>query len=114
MKPDAPWLHEDWASDDSAVPNVAGHEQYKFGDLESGFEAADVVVKREYRTQTVHQGYIEPQNATASWSPDGRLTIWCSSQGHFGMRGNVARILGLPESAVKVVPMKLEAGSAGS
>ena len=113
MKPDSPWLHEDWASDGSAIPNVAGHEHHTFGDLESGFEAADVIVEREYRTQTVHQGYIEPQNATASWSADGRLTVWCSSQGHFGMRDNVARILGLPESAVKVVPMEIGGGFGG-
>ncbi len=113
MKPGAPWLHEDWASDGSETPNVAGHEQHKFGDLESGFASADVVVEREYRTQTVHQGYIEPQNATASWSPDGRLTVWCSSQGHFGIRDNVARILGLPESAVKVIPMEIGGGFGG-
>ena len=113
MKPDAPWLHENWKSDDAAIPNVAGHEQHTFGDLESGFEAADVVVEREYRTQTVHQGYIEPQNATASWSPDGRLTVWCSSQGQFGIRDNVARILGLPESSVKVIPMEIGGGFGG-
>ena len=34
MKPDAPWLHENWASDGSETPNVAGHEQHKSGDLE--------------------------------------------------------------------------------
>ena len=54
----------------------------------------DRVFEREYRTKTVHQGYIEPQNATAWWSPDGRLTVWCSSQGHFGVRDNTARITG--------------------
>ena len=67
----------------------------------------------EYRTKTVHQGYIEPQNATAWWSPDGRLTVWCSSQGHFGVRDNIARILGLPVSQVKVVPLEIGGGFGG-
>ena len=62
------------------------------------------VVEREFRTKTVHQGYIEPQNGTASWSPEGRLTIWCSSQGHFGIRDAVAELLDIPVSQLKVVP----------
>ena len=113
MRPGAPWLHEDWASDEAAIPNVAGHEQYTFGDLDGGFEQADVIIEREFRTQSVHQGYIEPQNATAWWEPGGRLTIWCSSQGHFGIRDNTARVLRLPESQVKVVPMEIGGGFGG-
>ena len=78
-----------------------------------GFAEADRVFEREFRTKTVHQGYIEPQNATAWWSPDGRLTVWCSSQGHFGVRDNTARILGLPVSQVKVVPLEIGGGFGG-
>lgn len=114
MKPDAPWLHEDWAIDNpDQIPNVAGQENYQFGDLANGFDLADLVVEREFRTQSVHQGYIEPQNATASWPPDDRLTIWCSSQGHFGIRTNVARVLGISESEIKVVPMEIGGGFGG-
>ena len=61
----------------------------------------------------MHQGYIEPQNAAAWWSPDDRLTVWCSSQGHFGIRDNTARVLGLPVSQVKVVPMEIGGGFGG-
>ena len=31
-----------------------------------------MIVEREFHTATVHQGYIEPQNATALWNPDGQ------------------------------------------
>ncbi|MCH7745025.1 MAG: xanthine dehydrogenase family protein molybdopterin-binding subunit, partial [Chloroflexi bacterium] len=119
MKPDAPVLHEHWAStgspgdDTPAGTNIAGHEQHKFGDIDKGFSEADVVIEREYRTKTVHQGYIEPQNATAWWPPDGRLTIWCSSQGQFGIRDNTARIVGVAVSDVKVVPMEIGGGFGG-
>ena len=71
------------------------------------------MLEREFRTKTVHQGYIEPQNATAWWTPDGRLTIWCSSQGHFAIRDNTARVLGLPVDRVRVVPMEIGGGFGG-
>ena len=115
MADDALPLHDTW-SNNPDLPggvNVAALVQYRFGDPEAGFAEADQVFEREYRTKTVHQGYIEPQNATAWWAPDGRLTVWCSSQGHFGVRDNTARILGLPVSDVKVVPLEIGGGFGG-
>jgi xanthine dehydrogenase molybdenum-binding subunit len=93
--------------------NIASHTHFEHGDVEKGFAEADVIVEREYRTATVHQGYIEPQNATALWSEDGHLTIWCSNQGHFGVRHEVAELVGLPVSAVTVVPMEIGGGFGG-
>ena len=115
MADDALPLHETWTNnpDLPGGVNVAALDQYRFGDPEAGFAEADRVFEREYHTKTVHQGYIEPQNATAWWAPDGRLTVWCSSQGHFGVRDNTARILGLPVSDVKVVPLEIGGGFGG-
>jgi len=118
MKPDAPILHEHMttASFDDRYPqetNIAGYQQFKQGDVEKGFAEADVVVEREFRTKTVHQGYIEPQSATASWSHDGRVTIWNSSQNPFGIRDNTARILGIASSKIKLIPMEIGGGFGG-
>ena len=44
--------------------NVASQLRFARGDLEAGFAAADVVVEREFDTAMVHQGYIEPHNAS--------------------------------------------------
>ena len=118
MKPGAPILHEGMktASEPEAAPNgtnVADHEQYRLGDPEKGFAEADIVLEREYRTKTVHQGYIEPQNGTAWWAPDGQLTVWSSSQGHFGIREQLAKVLGTSVSTIKVVPMEIGGGFGG-
>ena len=115
MADDALPLHDTWPNnpDLPGGTNVAGLDQHRFGDPDAGFAEADRVFEREYRTKTVHQGYIEPQNATAWWGPDGRLTVWCSSQGHFGVRDNTARILGLSVSDVKVVPLEIGGGFGG-
>ena len=125
MREDAPILHERLMSlanpnirpggfreeDDNSRPsNIANHFVFEIGDIEQGFREADVVVEREYHTSPVHQGYIEPHSATALWQADGNLTIWCSSQGHFAMREQTARTLGLPVSKVKVIPMEIGGG----
>ena len=107
MKPGAPRLHVEYEG------NVARRNQLKLGDVDKGFEEADIVVEREYRTPTVHQGYIEPHSATASWGSDGKLTIWCSSQGHFQIGEATAGILVIPASSIKVVPMEIGGGFGG-
>ena len=121
METDAAVLHENMTTrfrEDRAGPgqdtgvkgNVAGHLQHKLGDVEKGFSEADVILEREYETQTVHQGYIEPHVSTASWSTDGRLTIWTATQGAFAVRAATCGILQLPESAVKVIPTEIGGG----
>ena len=118
MKEDAPLLHENLRTDEmgekSEKPsNIASHFQHKKGDLEKGFAEADVVFEHEFTTETVHQGYIEPHNATALYNPDGQLTIWCSTQGAFAVRSQVSEILQIPVSKVKVVPMEIGGGFGG-
>ncbi len=125
MKDDAPILHErlltmhsptfragGWGESERHT-NVANRFEFALGDVEAGFEQADVVVEREFRTEAVHQGYIEPHAATAHWDSDGYVTVWCSSQGHFGVRDHTSSILGLPVSRVKVIPMEIGGGFGG-
>ena len=118
MKDDAPLVHEDLKTDEmgkqSEKPsNIASHFQHKKGDIEKGFAEADVVIERDVVTGTVHQGYIEPHNASAVYNADGEITIWCSTQGAFNARGQVAEILQHPVSKVKVVPMEIGGGFGG-
>jgi xanthine dehydrogenase molybdenum-binding subunit len=118
MQPEAPLLLEDLYTDDlgsrsSAPSNIAAHVQVRCGDIEKGFQEAALVVEREYTTATVHQGYIEPQNAAAHFNADGRLTVWCSTQGAFGVRDQLAEILEIPLSMIRVVPMEIGGGFGG-
>ncbi len=93
--------------------NVANQIYFKVGDVEKGFAEASVIVEREFKTATVHQGYIEPHNATALWNADGTLTVWCSTQGSFTVRQQVAGLLEMPVSKIKVVPMEIGGGFGG-
>ena len=118
MKDDAPILLDDLRTDSEGekseeASNVASHIQYIRGDIEKGFAEADAIAEGEFRTATVHQGYIEPQNASAHWTPDGRLTIWTSTQGAFMVRDQISDIMHLPAAKIKVVPMELGGGFGG-
>ena len=118
MKEGAPILHEELKMKEGGKPtdkvgNATDHFHFTSGDIAKGFEEADVIVEREYNTASVHQGYIEPQNATAFWSSDGRLLIWCSTQGSFAVRDTTAPILDFPVSRVRVTPMEIGGGFAG-
>lgn len=93
--------------------NIASFNRFQGGDIEAAFAEADIVIEREFRTKMVHQGYIEPQNSTANWNPDGTLTIWTSTQGAFAVRNLVAEVLRKPIAQVKVVPMEIGGGFGG-
>ena len=118
MKDGAPLLHENLKTSElgeqtDKSSNLAEHFQHVKGDVDKGFAEADVVIEREFNTETVHQGYIEPHNASALWNEDGRLHIWTSTQGAFACRDTVAEVLDLPVSQVKVVPMEIGGGFGG-
>src|SRR5690606_26441195 len=85
MKPDAPILH-DHIRFEGKPSNIAGKLEHTLGDVEAGFAQADVVIERSFRTEPVHQGYIEPHACLVSVS-DGKATVWSSSQGQFMVRG---------------------------
>ena len=121
MKEDSPLLPDNLTTyfklerfakgdDTGAKSNIASHIQHKLGDVEEGFQEADVIVEREFTTQTVHQGYIEPHASTATWAGDGRLTIWTCTQGSFAIRSSCAAILDIPESQVRVIPTEIGGG----
>ena len=118
MKHDATLLHENLKTDamgekSEKSSNIATHFQHKKGDIDKGFAEADLIIEHDFVTGTVHQGYIEPHNATALYNPDGQLTIWCSTQGAFTVRQQIAEILQIPISKIKVVPMEIGGGFGG-
>ena len=118
MKDGAQLLHDDqhtaYLGELSEKPsNVAAHLFFEKGDVEQGFNEAEIVVEREFSTETVHQGYIEPHSSTAFWNANGQLTIWCSTQGSFMIRNSVSDVLRLPVSQVKVIPTEIGGGFGG-
>jgi CO/xanthine dehydrogenase Mo-binding subunit len=118
MREDAPVLHEDLFTNGveprPAKPsNVAARTGFTLGDTAKGFAEAEVVIEREYATAPVHQGYIEPHAAVASFAADGMATIWCSSQGQFMVREFCAKLLGMDLGNIRVIPAEIGGGFGG-
>ena len=83
------------------------------GDLAKGFAEADVIVEREYRTQTVEHAFIEPEAALAMPEANGRLTVYCGGQIPFSDREQIAASLNLPEDRVRVINCLIGGGFGG-
>ncbi len=118
MRPDATVLLNDLFTKSpegtaTEPSNVAEQAVYERGDIAAGFAEADVVVEREYRTQVVHQGYIEPNVDSAYVDPQGNVTVWANTQGIFGQRRDIAMIAGVLPSRIKVIATEVGGGFGG-
>ena len=112
IKPDAPILHENYTFNDKPS-NIVGTKKQKKGNLEEGFAKADVIIERNFKTEAVHQGYIETHACLVSVAGDGRATIWSSSQGQFMVRAMTAYLTGIPQSNIKAIPAEIGGGFGG-
>jgi CO/xanthine dehydrogenase Mo-binding subunit len=83
--------------------NVSDKAHLHAGDMETGWQEAEVIVERTFTTSVVHQSYMEPQSITVVPHDNGhRMTIWPSSQGMLGLRSDVAQALSIPERQIRV------------
>jgi CO/xanthine dehydrogenase Mo-binding subunit len=87
-----------------ASGNVLSRERVERGNTAAAFAACDVTVEGRFRTEWVHQAYMEPHVALAWIEPDGTLAVAGSTQGTFYARGELAKIFGLRPSKVRVTP----------
>ena len=112
IKPDAAILHE-FNKFEGKPSNIAGRLEHKKGDIADGFKKADVVIERTFTTRPVHQGYIEPHACLISVAPDGKTTIWSSSQGQFMVRAMTSMLTGIAQSDIRAIPAEIGGGFGG-
>ncbi len=117
MAEDAPILLEDLVGNHfgEQVPNtnVAIAVRHEFGDPDGAFGECDLVVEREVSLESVHQGYIEPHNATAVWDENDHVRVWESTQGMFAVKEQTAALVGLPDSNVTAESVEIGGGFGG-
>ena len=118
MAEDAPILHEGQEAmgfeDPATAPrNTPRRIHFGRGDLDAAFDRAEVVLEGEFEIPMVHQGYIEPHACLATTRENGKIDIWCSTQGPFAVKASTAAVLGVPASEIKVTPTEIGGGFGG-
>jgi len=96
-RPDAPRVH------DGVSGNLYFRRNHVHGDVAHVFAAAAVVVGGTFRHQRLAGAPLEGRGIVAQWNPTGRLTVWASTQVPHLLRAGLARFLGVPDSAVRVI-----------
>lgn len=105
MAPDAVDLH------DHRPGNLERHVEFEIGDVESGFAEADLVHETEYNCAEVCQVQTEPHAAFAEYdAARGELTVHASTQVPYYVHLMLAKILGMPQSKIRVVKPFLGGG----
>lgn len=110
LEPSSALIHEDRAKYKHApkLPegmsghNLQSYVQWKNGDVEAGFAKAARVFEHEFRTPLSHHGYIEPCACTVQVHADGRVEVWASNKGPWGLREQMAEDFGVPEEKIKI------------
>ncbi|MEL6964359.1 MAG: molybdopterin cofactor-binding domain-containing protein, partial [Pseudomonadota bacterium] len=118
IRDDAPVLHEDMFTEGvepkpTSASNVSKRVEFAIGDIDKGFNEADVVIERTFETKPVHQAYIEPHACVASVSEDGQAELFVCTQGHFIVRTHCARLLGMDVAKLKVTASEIGGGFGG-
>jgi aerobic carbon-monoxide dehydrogenase large subunit len=67
------------------------------------FDGCEVVVSHTFGNQRVAPAPMESRAAAAVWGEDGRLTSWIPNQGAQGARDDLAKMLGIEASQVRVI-----------
>ena len=97
MEPSAPSVF-------GSAPNAGKASSSSVGNVARGFEIAANTIEATYTTQVQTHVCLETHGAVASFNAAGdQLTVWCSTQGIFSVRDDLAVYFSLPPDGVRVV-----------
>lgn len=115
MTPSAPVIHENIGAYDGAPEKILAGDlrngltrlAWRKGDVEKGFNDADVVLEHTFYVPARHQGYLEPHSATVSIESDGRIQVWSSVKNPFNVRTQLAKCLSVAEERIRMNPVNV-------
>lgn len=92
--------------------NILQKKQLVRGDVDEAFKRCDVIVEKIYETQPLAHMFIEPEAGIAKYE-NGIMTVWSSTQNPHFDRGEVARMLNLPQNKVRSIQATTGGGFGG-
>ena len=103
LKPGASAVHT------SRPDNILVGGRVVCGDVDDALRTADVCVEAEYETGFIEHAYIEPEAGFAQRVGD-RIEVQACTQAPYNDLKDIASILGIPESSVRIVPTAVGGG----
>ncbi|MDP7642661.1 MAG: xanthine dehydrogenase family protein molybdopterin-binding subunit [Alphaproteobacteria bacterium] len=119
MAEGAPLLHENFADYFKIYPapenggNLMTRGEAVMGRGVEGFDEADIVVEGIYEVGAQYHAYMEPVSVLAAFAPDGRVTVWSSTQSIFRVQANLHEGLGIPMTKIRCVAARVGGGFGG-
>jgi carbon-monoxide dehydrogenase large subunit len=105
LQKDSALIYQDFGT------NKAFTHAMKSGDIDAAYKKADRVIKVRLLNQRVAPTAMEPRSLVAEYLPgENRLTIWASTQIPHLLKTQVALMVGLPETAVRVIAPEVGGG----
>ena len=89
--------------------NVRGPNETTKGDVAASMRQAAWVVEGEFRTGVQTHSALEPHGVVADWRAEG-LTVYASTQGTASVRDELAEVMALPASKVRVLTEHMGGG----
>jgi CO/xanthine dehydrogenase Mo-binding subunit len=93
--------------------NLLKHIKVRKGDMEKGWQEAQVILENIFYTAMTDHAFMEPECSLARPLPNGRMEIYVGSQIPYADRNQVARALGWPEERVHIIGMLIGGGFGG-
>jgi 4-hydroxybenzoyl-CoA reductase subunit alpha len=95
------------------VGNIHRVAALEFGDVEAGFETADYIREDTFFFQGNTHMPMEQHAAVAQYTPDGKVTLWSSTQTPHYVHRALAAVLGIPASRIRVIATPVGGGFGG-
>ncbi len=109
----APIVHPDVASY-KGLPTPLDHPTNRFvhdlftrGEVEVGFQQADVVVENTFTVARVHQSFIEPHCCLVSIDEQERVQMWSPNKVPHGLKQSMAQAFSIPKESIRVNPVSI-------
>jgi len=103
LLPGAPLVHA------SRPGNILVGGRVVHGDVDDALRTADVTAEVEYETGFIEHAYIEPEAGFARRVGD-RIEVQACTQAPYNDLKDIAAILGIPESSVRIIPTAVGGG----
>ena len=93
--------------------NLTKNVKLSFGEVQKGLDESDAVVAGKFYFENTNHVAIEPHAIIAYHDPEGLLTVWSSTQTPHYLQREMADVLLIPQSRIRIIVPAIGGGFGG-